>query len=88
MLSTDPQLQRLRPYAQSPVTWFRNPYATLIVVSALQCCASVPLPAPVRSTRAAEGLRHCICKWQLPREPRTWRIVGAASASSPDFGRR
>lgn len=34
VLSTDPQLQRLRPYAQSPVTWFRNPYATLIVVSA------------------------------------------------------
>ena len=34
LLSSDPKLQRLKPYAQSPVTWFRNPYATLLVVRA------------------------------------------------------
>ncbi|KAK9863262.1 hypothetical protein WJX84_010782, partial [Apatococcus fuscideae] len=33
LLSDDPRLQRLRPYAHSPVTWFRNPFACLVLVS-------------------------------------------------------
>ena len=32
VLSTDARLLRLKPYAQSPVTWFRNPYAYLVLV--------------------------------------------------------
>ena len=35
VLSTDARLLRLKPYAQSPVTWFRNPYAYLVLVSSL-----------------------------------------------------
>ncbi|KAK9858891.1 hypothetical protein WJX84_005283, partial [Apatococcus fuscideae] len=33
LLSDDARLKRLRPYAHSPVTWFRNPFACLILVS-------------------------------------------------------
>lgn len=32
LLSSDPRFQRLQPHAHSPVTWFRNPYAYLILV--------------------------------------------------------
>mmetsp|Transcript_23884 Transcript_23884/g.66233 ORF Transcript_23884/g.66233 Transcript_23884/m.66233 type:complete len:1100 (-) Transcript_23884:40-3339(-) len=31
--STDPKLLKIRPHAQNPVAWFRNPYAHIIVVS-------------------------------------------------------
>jgi hypothetical protein len=31
----DALLRKRRPYAKQPVTWFRNPYAHLVLVSAL-----------------------------------------------------
>lgn len=34
VLGSDPRLERLKPFAHSPVTWFRNPFALLIVVRA------------------------------------------------------
>ena len=34
MLASSPRLTRLRQHAQSPVTWFRNPYVQLILVRA------------------------------------------------------
>ena len=42
VLSTDARLLRLKPYAQSPVTWFRNPYAYLVLVSPVPGCAAKP----------------------------------------------
>jgi hypothetical protein len=33
VLASDKRLQRLRPFSHSPVTWFRNPYVHLILVS-------------------------------------------------------
>lgn len=33
VLSHDKRLQRLKPFSHSPVTWFRNPYAHIILVS-------------------------------------------------------
>lgn len=33
VLSTDKRLMRLKPFAQSPVCWFRIPYAHIILVS-------------------------------------------------------
>jgi len=31
-LSSDSKLQNIKPFQGSPVTWFRNPYARLILV--------------------------------------------------------
>ena len=36
MLSNNPRLKRLRQHAQSPVSWFRNPYVQLILVCLYQ----------------------------------------------------
>lgn len=34
MQAADKRLQRLKPYSHSPVVWFRNPYAHIILVRA------------------------------------------------------
>ena len=36
LLSSDSKLQNIKPFQGSPVTWFRNPYAHLILVSAFE----------------------------------------------------
>ena len=33
LAATDPRLQKLRQFSHSPVTWFRNPFVHLVVVS-------------------------------------------------------
>lgn len=34
LLSTNERVQRLKPFASNPVTWFRSPYAQLVLVRA------------------------------------------------------
>ena len=34
--STDTRLEGIKPYAHSPVNWFRNPYVHLLLVSSMQ----------------------------------------------------
>lgn len=50
--SNDKRLQRLRPFAQSPVVWFRNPYAHIILVRRMH---PGDVPAPMSRT----GSRLC-----------------------------
>ena len=40
--STDTRLEGIKPYAHSPVNWFRNPYVHLLLVSSVQDWPGLP----------------------------------------------
>ena len=50
----DPLLKRRQPYAGKPVTWFRNPYAQLVLVR--NCDSPINRCPPV--THKAHGMHH------------------------------
>ena len=50
--STDTRLEGIKPYAHSPVNWFRNPYVHLLLVSRCSPCAAAA-PTQLRHRQLA-----------------------------------
>lgn len=76
--ANDPHLQKLRQYAANSVTWFRHPYAQLVLVRARAGLLRIWVLASPAAVAAARALLPCCSRRDLPQH-----LVHAALFRAP-----